>query len=184
MQGLHVMVALGVVALGLGGCAQPTPTGPSVVALPPAGKDFQRFRQEDAFCRDEAFRSIGGPGAAQPGNTQALGTAALATGVGAAAGALIGAATGNAGTGAAIGAGVGLAGGSLAGAGQAQNFQGNLQRGFDITYMQCMAAYGNTIQQPPRVVPVPVAGPYYGPGWGPGWGPRPFFGRPYGWYGW
>lgn len=178
MRGWRAGIAVVVVALGLGGCAAPPPTGPSVVALPPAGKDFQRFRQEDAFCRDEAFRSIGGPAAGQPGNTQALGTAALATGVGAAAGALIGAAGGNVGAGAAIGAGVGLAGGGLAGAGQAESFRGDLQRGFDITYMQCMAAYGNTIQQPPRLVPVP--GPYFGPGWGP----RGFGARPWGWHGW
>jgi hypothetical protein len=164
--------------LGLGGCAAPVPTGPTVVALPPAGKDFQRFREEDAFCREEAFRSIGGAGAQQAGNTQALGTAALTTGVGAAAGALIGAAGGNAGSGAAIGAGLGLAGGSLAGAAQAQNASGNLQRSFDITYMQCMAAYGNSIQEPPRVVPVPVPDPWWGPR--PYWRPRGF-GRPFYW---
>jgi hypothetical protein len=164
--------------LGLIGCAAPVPTGPSVVALPPAGKEFARFQQEDAFCRQEAFRSIGGEAAPQPGNTQALGTAALATGVGAAAGALIGSATGNAGSGAAIGAGIGLAGGSLAGAAQAQNFGGNLQRGFDVTYMQCMSSFGNTIQQPPRVVAVPVPDPWWGPR--PYWGP-PGFGRPFYW---
>lgn len=162
--------------LGLGGCAAPVPTGPSVVALPPAGKEFQRFREEDAFCREEAFRSIGGAAAEQDRAARAVGTAALATGIGAGAGALIGSATGQAGSGAAIGAGIGLAGGSLAGAGQAQAARGDLQRAYDITYMQCMAAKGNTIQEPPRVVRVPVPDPF----WPPPFGYR----RPWPWYGW
>jgi hypothetical protein len=36
---------------GLTACAVSPPTGPTVLALPPEGKDLARFQQEDTGCR-------------------------------------------------------------------------------------------------------------------------------------
>ena len=183
---MRQILILAIAAFGLGACTVAPPRGPSVVSLPPKGKDFARFQQEDAICQQQASASLGlnnEQAAAQAG----IGSAALGTALGAAAGGLIGAATGNFGAGAAIGAGTGLLAGSAMGVGAAANTNFSLQERFDITYSQCMAAYGNTIQ-PMRVsVPVPVyvnPRPYFGPsvgfghGWGHGWG----HGRPFGGY--
>jgi hypothetical protein len=43
-----------------GACAVAPPPGPMVLATPPVGKDLNRFRQEDAFCRDQALAAAGG----------------------------------------------------------------------------------------------------------------------------
>jgi hypothetical protein len=171
---------LGLVAIGLGACTVAPPRGPSVVALPPAGKDFAQFQREDGFCQQTAMNTLGFNSEQAPAQA-AVGSAAVGTALGAAAGGLIGAATGNFGAGAAIGAGAGLLAGSAVGVGAAQNTNLSLQDRFDITYSQCMASYGNTVQPQQVAVPVPVyAPPYFGPrvgfGYGFGWG------RPYGGY--
>lgn len=175
-------VILGCLALGLSACAVAPPRGPSVVSLPPKGKDLARFQQEDAFCQDRASASLG-LGNEQAATQAAVGSAAIGTALGAVAGGLIGSATGNAGAGAAIGAGTGLLAGSAVGVGAAQNTNFSLQERFDITYSQCMASYGNTVQPHQVAVPVPVypaPAPYWGPrvGFSYGWG----WGRPYGGY--
>ena len=36
------------------------PTGPSVMALPGTGKNFDQFRADDASCRQFAYAQIGG----------------------------------------------------------------------------------------------------------------------------
>jgi hypothetical protein len=175
-------ILLGLVALGLGACAVAPPRGPNVVALPPSGKDFGQFQREDAFCQERAMTSLGLNSDQAPAQA-AISSAAIGTALGAAAGGLIGAATGNFGAGAAIGAGTGLIAGSAVGAGAAQNTNLSLQERYDVTYAQCMASYGNTVQPLQVGVPVPVyAGPapYWGPsiGFGYGFGYR----RPYGGY--
>lgn len=163
---------LGCVAFGIGACTVAPPPGPSVLALPPAGKDFAQFQREDVFCQQTAMSGLGLNSEGAPAQA-ALGSAAVGTVLGAAAGGLIGAATGNFGAGAAIGAGAGLALGGAAGAGAAQNTHLNMQDRYDITYAQCMASYGNSVQ-PLRVgVPVPVyvqPHPYFGPRVGFGFG--------------
>lgn len=163
---------LALATLGLAACTVPPPRGPSVMALPPAGKDFSQFQREDAFCQQMAMNSLGLNSEGAEAQA-ALGSAALGTALGAAAGGLIGAATGNFGAGAAIGAGAGLAIGGAAGAGAARNTHLGLQDRYDVTYAQCMASYGNSVQ-PLRVgVPVPVFAsppPYFGPRVGFGWG--------------
>ncbi|WPB85117.1 glycine zipper family protein [Sediminicoccus rosea] len=183
---------LGLVTIGLGACTIGPPQGPSVVAMPPQGKDFGQFQREDAFCQQTAMNSLGLNSEQAPAQA-AIGSAAIGTAVGAVAGGLIGAATGNAGAGAAIGAGTGLIAGSVVGAGAAQNTNLSMQGRYDVTYSQCMASYGNTVQPLQVSVPVPVYAPpvypapypygvYVGPrvgwGWGYGWG----WGRPYGGY--
>lgn len=156
---------LAVTAVGLLACAAPIPRGPSVVAMPPAGRDFGQFQREDVYCQQLASNSLGG---VDPGgvNQAALGSAAIGTALGAVAGGLIGSATGNFGAGAAIGAGAGLLTGSALGAGAAQNTNLGLQERFDITYAQCMTALGNSVQPLQFAVPVPVYSapyPYYAP---------------------
>ena len=202
---------LGLPLLALASCAPVPPvTGPMVLATPPQGKDPQRFQQEDAFCRQQAFAAIGGLSPQQQAGNAAVGSAAVGTAVGAAAGALLGAAAGNPGAGAAIGAGTGLLAGSAIGANNAQAAGTNTQAAYDQAYAQCMAGYGNTIQAgviPPGGAyasgPVPYATPYapawpaygyaaptyvappvsigLGFGYGYGWGG---WYRPWGWGGW
>ena len=153
----------------LAGCAPPPPNAPSVMVLPPPGKNFGQFRQEDASCRQYADQAVGYRSPSQVGTQSAAGSALLGTGVGAAAGAALGAAGGNAGLGAAIGAGTGLLFGSAIGAGNAQASAGGLQQRYDGAYLQCMTADGNQIAQPPPgsygppPPPAYAAYPAYGP---------------------
>jgi len=185
-------------AFALSGCVVAPPAGPSVMALPGAGKDYQAFQQDDLLCRQYAAGQTGYANPSQAATQSAVGSAAVGTAVGAAAGALIGAATGNAGAGAAIGAGSGLLFGSAAGAGNAYASASSVQAGYDIGYSQCMVARGDTIQALPTAYaaypayPYGYAYPYYsypaygygypaygayvaptvvvGGGWGGGWG--------------
>ncbi len=176
-MGKKGIAACAFAALGLGACAIPPPSGPTITALPPGGKDFAQFQREDVFCQQTAFQGIGGGTPQLAANQAAVGSAVLGTALGATAGALLGAASGNAGAGAAVGAGVGLLGGSAVGANQAQMGGMGLQRRYDVVYAQCMASYGNTIQEPRTVVTV-VEQPYY-------YAPRPRWrGHYYGGRGW
>ena len=131
----------------LGGCVM-LPTAPTMMALPGSQKDFQQFRVDEATCRDYAQAAVGGPGQAAANNAAA--NAAVGTAFGAAAGAIIGSASGQAGPGAAIGAGTGLLVGSAAGGNVAGYSSYQLQRQYDMAYLQCMYAHGNRI--PGRVV--------------------------------
>ncbi len=132
-------------AIGLAGCAVAPPPGPSVLAVPGAGKDFQAFQQDDLLCRQFATARTGYANPSQAATQSAVGSAVVGTAVGAAAGALIGAAAGNPGVGAAIGAGSGLLVGSAAGTNNAFASAGAVQNAYDISYTQCMIAHGNTV---------------------------------------
>jgi hypothetical protein len=138
----------------LGACAVAPPAGPTVLALPPAGKDLAQFQGDDTTCRGYAQQQIAYGSAQQAANQSTVGSAAISTAVGAAAGAAVGAAAGSAGTGAAIGAGTGLLAGSAVGASQASATAAGLQQRYDVAYAQCMAANGNHVQ------PYQVAWPY------------------------
>jgi uncharacterized protein YcfJ len=147
--------------LAVAACAQ-APTSPTVLALPPPGKPFAQFQQEDAGCRGWAQQVTAGQ--AEQENQRAVGTAAVGTLVGAAGGALIGAAFGNAGAGAAIGAGSGLAAGGAYGANNSNAANFSLQQRFDIAFTQCMYANGNRVQSAPYgygVYPAFAAPPVY-----------------------
>lgn len=147
--------------LALAGCAVAPPTGPSVMALPAKDKSFEAFQADDATCRQWASQQIGGVAPAEAANQSVLGSAAVGTVLGAAAGAAIGAAAGNPAAGAAIGAGSGLALGTATGFGAAQASGGSLQRRYDIGYIQCMTAKGESV---PQTLPQTVAAyptPYY-----------------------
>lgn len=130
-------------ALLLGACTV-MPTGPSVMVLPGSGQSIENFRADDYWCREDAFRLIGGRSAEQAGRDSAVSSAA----VGAAIGALAGAAIGGNARGAAVGAGVGLLAGSGAGADTARASTGGSQRQYDNAYIQCMYAKGHRVPVP------------------------------------
>jgi hypothetical protein len=149
--------------LGLMACAVPPPTDPTVLVLPPEGKDLVQFQQEDASCRGYALQQIGYGLPQQAANQNALGSAAVGPAVGAAAGA-----AGAAGTGA------GLLAGSAIGVSYASTSAFVLQQRYDIAYAQCMAASGNSVQAFPVAWPYTPYGyypyalsAYYGPWLGP-----------------
>ena len=161
-------------SLALAACAVQPPTGPSVMALPAKGKSFAEFQQDDAACQQYASASIGYGSPAKAASDSAVGSTVLGTAVGAAAGALIGAAAGNPGVGAAIGAGSGLLLGSAAGSANAQLSAGALQHRYDMHYLQCMSAKGESVPTTGggrpyasgyayRYPPYPYPGYYYRP---------------------
>ena len=170
MSRLSISAAL-VGSLALGACVAAPPTGPAVTVMPGAGKTLAQFQQDDMTCRGYAQQSDGGAQPGQAANDAAVGSAVVGTGIGAAAGALLGAAAGNAGLGAAAGAGAGLLVGSSAGAANAQVSGAELQHRYDVGYMQCMAAQGENVppvqQQaaayppPPPYAYAPYPYPYY-----------------------
>jgi hypothetical protein len=159
--------------LSMTACAIAPPAGPAVLALPPQGKDLTQFRQEDTSCRGYAQQQIGYGSQQQAANQNAIGSAAVGTALGAAAGAAIASAAGTAGTGAAVGAGAGLLAGSAVGTSNASASAAVLQQQYDIAYAQCMAARGNTVQFPPTWPYAPYGYPYdafstyYDPWFGP-----------------
>jgi hypothetical protein len=129
-------------ALLVAGCVV-MPTAPMVTVFPGTNKPFDQFQADDMTCRNYAYSGIAGPSQAAT-NTAAANTAA-ATVLGAAAGALIGSATGSAGAGAAIGAGTGLLFGGAANANALGYSSYDLQRQFDNAYIQCMYVHGNRV---------------------------------------
>ncbi len=161
MRRLALSIAL-VGPLALGACAVAPPIGPSVTALPAQGKSFADFQEDDAVCRQYASQQIGYGTPAQAASNSAVGSAVVGTALGAAAGAALGAAAGNPALGAAAGAGGGLLFGSAAGANAARVSGGALQHRYDMGYVQCMSAKGESVPT------VGVARPYaYYPYWGP-----------------
>ena len=185
MRRLGFPVALTSAVL-LAGCAVPPPAGPTVMALPPQGKTFETFQQEDGYCRQTAAQTSGAGQTAAQAQNDAVGSAVVGTALGAAAGGLIGAAAGNVGAGAAIGAGTGLLVGSSAGANAAARGGYAAQGQYDTAYTQCMYAYGNTVQSAPAAAayPAPYAAPYpypygYPYGYAPGVVIGGYYGRPY-----
>ena len=131
----------------LGACST-IPTGPSVLAMPGSGKNFDQFRADDAMCRQYAQQQTGGMTPDQAAVDSGVRSAAVGALVGAAAGAAI-----NGQHGAGVGAGAGLLFGALSGAGAANRSGYGSQRQYDFGYMQCMYAQGHR---------VPVSGRYFG----------------------
>ena len=132
------------------------PTGPSVMALPGSGKNFNQFRIDDYQCRQFALDQVGGVTPNRSALASGAGSAAIGTGVGAAAGALIGAAGGAPLRGAAVGAGGGLIGGGLIGSRKA-HVSGRIgQQRYDNSYVQCMYAQGHRVPVHGQVIENPV----------------------------
>lgn len=139
-----MFLLIGFVMVSLGACAT-MPTGPSVMSLPGAGKNFDEFRADDTVCRQFAYEQIGGVSAQEAAQDSAVKSAVVGTALGAAAGAAIGSASGNMGSGAAIGAGAGLLFGSAVGSNYAAGSYYEAQRRYDHAYLQCMYMKGNQI---------------------------------------
>ncbi len=132
--------------LALGACVS-IPTGPSMMALPGTGKNFDQFRMDDGDCRQYSYGQIGGNTPERAAADSGIKSAAVGTLIGAAAGAAIGG-----GRGAAAGAGVGLAGGALVGTGAADQSSYGMQRRYDIAYTQCMYSKGHKVPVTGRFV--------------------------------
>jgi uncharacterized protein YcfJ len=136
------------------GCVS-APAGPTVMALPGAGKTFDQFQVDNAACRDWAREqaSVGSDGPARSTVTGA----AVGTVLGGVLGAALGALTHRPAAGAAIGAGVGLAGGTAAGASHGGEVALSAQRRYDAAYTQCMYAKGERVPLPAGAVRSSVA---------------------------
>lgn len=130
----------------LGACTV-MPTGPSVMVLPGTGQTFERFRDDDATCRQYAYYQVGGKSADQAAKQSAVTSAAVGTAVGAAAGAAIGGGR----EGAAVGAGAGLLLGSAVGADAARSSGIGTQNQYDNAYIQCMYSKGHRVPVPGNV---------------------------------
>ncbi len=128
------------------GCVH-LPSGPSVMALPGSGKDFDQFRSDEMTCKQYAHEQIEGYTPRQASRYSGLQSAALGSGLGAAAGAAIGG-----GHGAAIGAGIGLLFGSLLGSNAAMASGYESQERYDNRYIQCMYAKGHKIPVNGRII--------------------------------
>jgi hypothetical protein len=178
MKILAASLTVASVVLLLAGCAT-VPAGPSVMALPGNGKNFDQFRSDDAECRQYAREQIGGGGADQSAVNAGVRSAAVGTAVGAVAGAAMGGRDG-----AGVGAGLGLLVGSMAGTGAAQQSAYGAQRNYDNAYVQCMYAKGEQvpisgaaarrrIQAPVDQAVAAPAGPSYPPPPPSGYAPPP-----------
>lgn len=156
------LIVIAMVSLSLfAGCAT-APLGPTVQVMPAPGKPFDLFQQEQKECQDYAFQKMGGQDAVDSANRSAAVKGVLGALIGTATGAVLGSAVGNAGTGAGIGAGAGILGGTTAGANSSANSTYQLQRLYDMAYMQCMYSKGNQVpgmQAAPSVAPTSAVVP-------------------------
>ena len=118
------------------------PSGPSVLVVPPPGKPFELFKQEEALCRRWAEQQTG-VSSQEAVNKNTTTGAMVGTAVGAGLGALTGAASGHAGAGALIGGAAGMLVGAASGADSGQMYGREAQRRYDIAYLQCMYANDN-----------------------------------------
>ena len=141
-------------SLALAACVS-VPTGPGVMVLPGTGKNFDQFRFDDNECRQYAFHQIGGQDAVRAQQDSAVSSAVVGTAIGALAGAAIGGHSADA----AVGAGVGLLGGSMVGANQSYYGGYDLQRRYDIAFVQCMYAKGHRVPGEARYSQSPPAAP-------------------------
>jgi hypothetical protein len=145
----------------LNACAS-IPNGPSKMALPGAGKNFDQFQADDRSCMQFAHDHIGGTSANQISNDTFAKNAAVSTGIGA----LLGAALGG-GRGAGIGAATGLIVGSSIGANEANVAAHSTQNNYDNAYMQCMYAKGHQVPVSGHVMTQQAAPPAPAPAYIP-----------------
>jgi hypothetical protein len=146
--------ALGGIAL-VTACTIPPPSGPTVMAIPPPGKNLAVFQQEDVQCRSYAAATIG---ALPPGRATSPAAASAASNATPAE------------PGATIGGAAGYAGTIAAGATYAASSAYDVQTRYDIGYTQCIYSSGNAI------LPMPASAygdyafageeyPWYGDPW-------------------
>ncbi len=119
------------------------PNGPTVRVFPSAGKPYDLFLSEDAYCRRSVEQRLGITPQEVADRSTATGTAIGAV-VGTGLGAAIGAASGNAGAGAVIGGVSGGLVGAASGSDIGRMDSREAQYRYDTMYLQCMYAHGNT----------------------------------------
>ena len=146
-----LIVILG--AATLAGCAS-APLGPTVAVMPAPNKPLGVFSDEERQCREYAERAV--QSQTQKADEASVGKAVVGTVIGAAVGAAVGGHDG-----AAVGAGGGLLVGSASGAGHGSMSERQIQRRYDIAYLQCMYSFGNQIpgQYVRRTNPTPPPPP-------------------------
>ena len=129
---------LALLALSMAGCVS-IPTGPSRMALPGSGKDFDQFRSDDTMCRQYAVESAGAT-PTQFQENSAVKSAAV---------------------------GIGLLMGAVSGAAAGDQSGRLSQRQYDNGYTQCMYAKGHRVAVPGGAAysrPAQAqAAPYYAP---------------------
>ena len=135
---LKIILTLPIILL-LTACAT-VPNGPSAMALPGSGKNFDQFRYDDSSCRQFAHEQIGGTTANQASSDSFAKSAVVGTALGAAIGAAV-----DGGRGAGAGAATGLFIGSLIGVDEGNASSYRTQRHYDNAYIQCMYAKGHRV---------------------------------------
>ena len=150
------------------------PNGPSNMALPGSGKNFDQFKADDVSCRQFALNQTGGATANQASANSFAESAVIGTVIGA----LVGAAAGR-GHEVGAGAATGLFVGSMVGASSANASSYGTQHRYDNAYTQCMYASGHRVpvsghieQQPVYNAPPPPPTNYYPPPPPPGYNPQ------------
>ena len=127
---MNRLIAVGIVALGLGGCASYGGWQPTVDTSRDVHKDT--LDQDLAECKELASKASGGTA-----TEAAKGTGAGAV-IGAAAGAVIGAVSGNAGSGAALGSAIGGTSGGV--------HQGvSAEQQYKHSYVKCLEGRGHRV---------------------------------------
>lgn len=127
---MHRLIALGMIAFWLGGCASYGGWEPTVD--PKVGSNPTSLNQDLADCKDLASKASGGTA-----TEAAKGTAMGALG-GAAVGAIIGAVSGDAGTGAALGAAIGGTGGGV-------HEGASAEQQYKRSYIKCLEGRGHRV---------------------------------------
>jgi hypothetical protein len=156
---VKLMGALGGVTL-VAACTSPPPSGPTVMAIPPPGKNLAIFQQEDGQCRNYAAATIGALPSEQASPPADGGGTAPATVAGQTSGTTAGD----------VGATTGGAGNVAAAATYAASSVYNVQTRYDIAYTQCVYSSGNAVLPLPASVynSYAFAGedyPWYGDPW-------------------
>ncbi len=139
-----------VAMLLLSACAS-VPNGPSTMALPGTGKNFDQFRYDDATCRQFSHDQIGGTTANQASSDSFAKSAVVGTALGAAIGVAV-----DGGRGAGAGAATGLFIGSLIGVDEGNASSYRTQRHYDNAYIQCMYAKGHRVPVSGHIEQQPV----------------------------
>jgi hypothetical protein len=171
----HLKIISVLVSASLLASCVSVPNGPSNMALPGTGKDFNQFRADDASCRQFALDQTGGATANQASANSFVESAVVGTVIGA----LIGAAAGR-GRATGAGAATGLFVGSMVGAGSANASSYGTQHRYDNAYTQCMYSSGHRVpvsghieQQPTYNAPPPPPSNYPPPPPPPGYNSPP-----------
>lgn len=146
-------VTMVVPAVLLASACASVPNGPSSMALPGTGKNFDQFRYDDATCRQFAHEQIGGSTANQASSESFAKSAVVGTALGAAIGAAI-----DGGRGSGSGAAMGLFIGSLIGVDEGNASSYRTQRHYDNAYIQCMYAKGHRVPVSGHIEQQPVYG--------------------------